>query len=185
MGRLLDRTPLPILVLIGCLLGAALALLAGIAPSVLTGVLIAVAIPAIVGICAAIFVSFLLWLYWLAFEQPQRSLPGHHPILHLLLGLAYVSVAMLALDIVGILLGLLPPQSYLPSPSEVVYTWLLRGWLVPTAEVIPILVLMRLLADPWRRLRARLMRQTTLWWGNLRGTRARPLPPATPESPPR
>jgi len=68
----------------------------------------------------------LLILYRLAFEQPQRTLPGRHPIVHLLLGLGYVLAKILALDLLGNLLGLLSPTLHLPSASEVVYTWLLR-----------------------------------------------------------
>lgn len=106
MGRLLDRTPIVVMVLVGCAMGALLAgteiltssnpAMAALWPAASQVVLWIVAI----GFALVLLVSWLRGLYWVAFEQPGHNLPGRPMGLQFLLGLGYVAATTLALDVI-------------------------------------------------------------------------------------
>jgi hypothetical protein len=156
MSRLLDRIPIPMFLIGGVVLGALAFVLnllfSGSSPNV--NWVFDPAVIILIVLLAVWAVALLRWLYYLAFIQPQRSIPADRPILRLLKGLLNVALVSLALTVVSKLLPPWPLQ--VPTSSELLFDWLIRGWLLGTAELIPILLLMRLLARPWRLLHARL-----------------------------
>ena len=158
MGRLLDRIPIPMFFIGGVVLGAlafVFNLLFGRNSPDGNWVFDPVVVVFVV-LLAVWAVGLLRWLYCLAFIQPQRRIPADRPILRLLRGLLNVALFGLALTVVGKLLSLLSWPVRVPTPSELLFDWLIRGWLLGTAGLILILLLMRLLARPWRLLHARL-----------------------------
>ena len=180
MGWFLDRTPVVVLLFTGCLIGGVLALLALVAPTLFDLAIKGLGAVGALGVVTALGVGLLRGLYESAFEQPRRTKTGRHPVMHLLLGTAYVLGATFALDLIGNLHALLTPTPNQPSPPGLLYTWLLREWLVATAEVAALLVLMRLLAAPWRRWRAWIIPRIAAWRSTFGGSRSHELPPDAP-----